>query len=502
MYPFYRNRKTLRDVVTSPLTIAMTCTYDTVANTGTVNATVTNTSGGSVSGTIQFVIIENNKYNLWSNLTTVEHVCRKMLPDSSGEAVTIPAGNNIVRSRNFTIPSGWNEKNIKIVCFVQASDKTIYQGAQIGIVPQPKMSYWGLTFVETSGNGNRVAQPGEAIRLYLHGKNNGNGNYTGTATLTTTDTYATIASQTPQTISVGQGKEDTVLLANVNISASCPAPHTVPFKINFGTPADTMTFYFIVANQTGFSDNVESGVGGWTHFGTNDSFHISVYRSHSTSHSWYCGRDANHQYINEQDASLISQWFVSTPDSNLKFWHYYATEVGWDFAYAEIDNGSGWWRPLAQYNGSQTTWTQAIYAMNAYNGQTVRLRFRWMSDPGTVAEGWYIDDIQVPVWIIGVDENNANTPLVNFTVLPNPFRTTTKITFGIEQSAKSIGLKIYDISGRLIKSFSLSSALSPMSSTVTWDGTDLSGAKAASGIYFVQLENGVKKLTEKVLLLK
>lgn len=136
MYPYYRQWFNNRRGMSSPLTIALTCSYDTIANTGTVNATITNTTTSAVSGTLQFTITENAiPYSWGPGMTTVEHVCRQMLPNASGEAVTIPASGNIVKSRNFTINAAWNEKNIMIVVFVQSSTKEVYQTAEIRAVP-------------------------------------------------------------------------------------------------------------------------------------------------------------------------------------------------------------------------------------------------------------------------------------------------------------------------------------------------------------------------------
>ena len=136
MYPYYRAHFNTRKVMSSPLTIALTCDYDTSTNTGAVSATITNTTTSAVSGTLQFTITENAiPYSWGPGMTTVEHVCRKMLPNASGEAVTIPASSNIVRSRDFTITSTWDENNIMLVVFVQSSAKEVYQTAEIRPVP-------------------------------------------------------------------------------------------------------------------------------------------------------------------------------------------------------------------------------------------------------------------------------------------------------------------------------------------------------------------------------
>jgi len=501
MYPTYRNWLTTRGAISSPLTITLTCTYDTLANTGTVNATVVNTTAGAISGTIQFAVTENAiPYSWGPGLTTVEHVCRDMLPDGNGEAVTIPASGNIVRSRNFTLDGTWNEKNVRIVVFVQSSTREVYQAAEIATVSKPDMEYLGLTFIETSGNGNRVAQPGEGIRMYLKGKNWGTGLYTGPASITTSDPYITITGSTPQTISIGPGDMDTVLITNFNISPSCPSPRQVNFLLTFAT-GDTNTVRFIVANQTGFADNIEAGQGLWTHSGTLDGWHITTYRSHSATHSWYCGVESNHLYTANNDAVLVTPYFVVTPDSNFRFWYYDTMEIGYDYGYVEIDNNSGHWNALTTYNVGHLSWTLENIPMSAYSGQTIRMRFHFFSDGSVNAEGWYIDDVLMPVVIIGADENKSENQFPALSVSPNPFRTKTDIRLQItDNSSQTSKLQIFDISGRLVKSFSLTDV--GHLSSVIWTGVDNDGRRVASGVYFVQLEMGGEKLTEKLLLLK
>lgn len=499
MYPIYRRWATNRASVASPLVIRMDCVYDSSANTGTVTATITNTSTGTVSGNVQFAVTENKIPYNWSGLTTVEHVCRDMLPDGTGEAVTIAAGDSVVKTRDFTIQAGWNENNIYIVSFVQGSTREIYQAAQIGIMTQPDMDYNGATLTELSGNNNRVAQPGEDIRMYVMAKNNGSGTYPGGAAVSITDPYITVTASNPLTVAVGAGDIDTVLSFDFSIAANCPTPYTAQFGLIFGSPGDTVTFKFMVVNRTGFADDMESGTNGWTTAGYNINWHQTTYKSHSATHSWYSGAESNHQYTVLNDASLISPYFVVTPDSALTFWHQYATETNYDYSYCEVDNNCGWWQTLGTYNGTLSTWTQASFPFGAYSGQTVRLRFRFVSDQSVNAEGWYVDDVTVPM--TGIAEGGGTNRLVNLRVSPNPFRSSTAITIGsVPQIGGSKGkeLKIYDASGRLVKAFALSTA--PYA--VRWDGTDLGGVPVPAGVYFVKLSSGNSSQTDKVLRLK
>ena len=116
----------------------------------------------------------------------------------------------------------------------------------------------------------------------------------------------------------------------------------------------------------------------------------------------------------------------------------------------------------------------------------------------------------------------SHPPQVIFRCSPNPFSTTTHISLtlpSIGHSAKGIGQKtsaqcqvpsdredialhIYDISGRLVKSFSLTTNHSALTTAVSWDGRDNAGRRVKSGVYFVSLKAGEKVLTKKLILLE
>ena len=105
---------------------------------------------------------------------------------------------------------------------------------------------------------------------------------------------------------------------------------------------------------------------------------------------------------------------------------------------------------------------------------------------------------------VGVEETarlkTAN--LAKLSVFPNPFSKLTKISFGNVQGAKSIGLKIYDATGRIVKDFSLPTAYSLVPTVVTWTGTDNSGNPLPAGVYFIRLSSATNTQTTSVILLR
>ncbi|MBA7543363.1 hypothetical protein ES705_35694 [subsurface metagenome] len=113
----------------------------------------------------------------------------------------------------------------------------------------------------------------------------------------------------------------------------------------------------------------------------------------------------------------------------------------------------------------------------------------------------YFSQNSNPIVIIGIEENtHLNHSSMQFEISPNPFTDRTDITCSMGQSAKGTELKIYDISGKLVKDFSLPTAYSIVPTVVPWYGTDESGKLLPSGVYFIQAKGGDLNLTKKVIL--
>jgi len=107
----------------------------------------------------------------------------------------------------------------------------------------------------------------------------------------------------------------------------------------------------------------------------------------------------------------------------------------------------------------------------------------------------------LPVYpgIPGITELKTEHPVANLLkVYPNPFTKLTQIRYSIQNSA----LAIYDVSGRLVKSFNLESRIQNQESAISWHGDDDAGRKLPSGVYFVKFKSDDYEETEKVLLVR
>ncbi len=89
----------------------------------------------------------------------------------------------------------------------------------------------------------------------------------------------------------------------------------------------------------------------------------------------------------------------------------------------------------------------------------------------------------------------------NLSVTPNPFREKTAIKFTM-QDTRCTMLRIYDVSGRLIKSFDPLSKVGQHNSKLYWGGRDDKNQQLPGGIYFVELKSNNEAITKKVIMLK
>jgi hypothetical protein len=111
---------------------------------------------------------------------------------------------------------------------------------------------------------------------------------------------------------------------------------------------------------------------------------------------------------------------------------------------------------------------------------------------------------------LGIEEiaawHDAPKMTMSLQVSPNPFTSLTDIRYqmtddGQKTMESNVNLRIYDVSGRLVKDFALSSVIGHQSS-VAWDGTDQANRQLGNGVYFVNLSAGDYTESKKVLFIK
>ena len=84
---------------------------------------------------------------------------------------------------------------------------------------------------------------------------------------------------------------------------------------------------------------------------------------------------------------------------------------------------------------------------------------------------------------------------------PNPFRDGTVIQLDIASASRGVSLRIYDIAGRVVRALDTDNVRSGRYQ-VSWDGTNDSGRRVASGVYFLSLEAAGVRETGRLVYLR
>jgi len=97
-----------------------------------------------------------------------------------------------------------------------------------------------------------------------------------------------------------------------------------------------------------------------------------------------------------------------------------------------------------------------------------------------------------------VDPGQSNPiSLINY---PNPFTTSTTISFSLSKPVVDASVNIYNIRGQLVKTLELNSTENPTIRQANWDGKDSVGRDVANGIYFYKVNVDDSEYIHKMIL--
>ncbi len=160
---------------------------------------------------------------------------------------------------------------------------------------------------------------------------------------------------------------------------------------------------------------------------------------YSPTHSYTDSPGTN--YADNQDISLTqtSPLLLTTdfvPYLSAKL--YTDLEDGYDFLNIEVstDNGASW-IPLTNYTGSSEGWLNVNLPMYPFSGQSVKVRFRLLTDASVEADGVHVDDIA----IVGPQMQNTQ-PATRIYVTPRTGFAGKPVAFFANLSRQSDGAKL------------------------------------------------------------
>ncbi|MGD9369522.1 MAG: immune inhibitor A, partial [Desulfobacteraceae bacterium] len=148
-----------------------------------------------------------------------------------------------------------------------------------------------------------------------------------------------------------------------------------------------------------FYEDFESGTDNWIISGTNWNLTdtSSVSAAHSLTES-VGGDYPNYAHSVAETAGFMDLTTATFPV--LTFWHKCSTSThsySDEYNYVDVstDGGMTWTNIWSKHDLNQSTWVQEMIDLTPYISSQVKIRFRFVSDESYVADGWYIDDVEV-----------------------------------------------------------------------------------------------------------
>ncbi len=115
----------------------------------------------------------------------------------------------------------------------------------------------------------------------------------------------------------------------------------------------------------------------------------SSYTYHSGSYSAYCSKNATNEYLETYEMDL-----GSGGPYQMEFYWYNSSSGDSDSTYVEVWNGTRW-DTLACLQPGTSSWEHEKYSLINYNNPDFKVRWRYVSNAGTYAYSFYLDDVKI-----------------------------------------------------------------------------------------------------------
>jgi len=294
-------------------------------------------------------------------------------------------------------------------------------------VSKPSLEYCGLMIVDTLGNNNSVADPGENVFLVVNVKNLSTvaiEQFTGNLSSPST---AIQIQQPVQTFSHLGGNQICQLIYSVSLTTANVGT-SIPFSLSLSA-ANTPNLnseFSLVCGSSGTVMDLELSNGGFTSLRGWQHGEPQNASAHSGSRVWATELDG--MYNNNAQYTLLSPEIIIPPNASLSFWHRLSCQNYYDGGNVSIStNGGNSWsliNPVGGYNSTlpiaalgengysgEIGWTQAVFELGAFSGSSIIIRWRFGSDYQSQGLGWMLDDVMVSGYFLAPGKVSGNLNL-------------------------------------------------------------------------------------------
>ncbi|MBD3222870.1 T9SS type A sorting domain-containing protein, partial [bacterium] len=187
--------------------------------------------------------------------------------------------------------------------------------------------------------------------------------------------------------------------------------------------------------------------------------------------------------------------------------HLNVEQPAYDHAYLRASTDGSTWTTIWE-NGAEITddsWQLVEYDLSDIADGEPTLYLRWVmgeTDGSWRYSGWNLDEVEIRA--LRTDATAApGTPAVATRLegaAPNPFNPRTDVRFTLAR-AGHVHLTVHDARGRLVAELQ-DAAMPAGNHAIAWDGTDRTGRRLGSGLYFARLVSDGEVDTSKLVLVK
>ncbi|MCD6400050.1 T9SS type A sorting domain-containing protein [candidate division WOR-3 bacterium] len=117
-------------------------------------------------------------------------------------------------------------------------------------------------------------------------------------------------------------------------------------------------------------------------------------------------------------------------------------------------------------------------------------------------ENPYDEPVKLTVSGAGIEDNNNTNVLWLSQNYPNPVRNSTTIRFAVPKNTRNVKIKIYNISGRLVKTLIPTVDRTTFTGIAVWNGTNENNRNVANGVYFYRLVANGDAVIKKMLVIR
>jgi hypothetical protein len=239
--------------------------------------------------------------------------------------------------------------------------------------------------------------------------------------------------------------------------------YVLAFDNGYYTTRDTIVKYYGIPVVV-FSDaipNLEKWTGGWGLYGM---FPYSAPYSMADSPSGNYTNNANNSTTLTQSVSL-----ANASVAVLNFHARWRIEPGYDYVQLKISTNNGsTWTPIAGkythpgssnqtpgpvYDGIVNSWVREEINLSQYAGQNIKLRFTLRSDGGTVADGYFFDDLAITIIDVTTGLQNPE-PASGYFISepkPNPANDKTLVSYSLPVNSGNACIILTDLSGKQLQ---------------------------------------------------